>query len=74
MLSDLRTAIAHQWLQCHAILDALDAGQGSLCYLTMTVNGLGKIDLYQWLYFVVLHARRHVQQMQSIEAEFIRSR
>jgi hypothetical protein len=32
----------------------------------MSVNDLGKIDLYQWLYFLAQHARRHVQQMQEV--------
>jgi hypothetical protein len=36
----------------------------------MSVNDLGKIDLYQWLYFLGQHARRHLQQMQEVEREF----
>ncbi len=68
--ADVRSAIFRQWEQCNAILGALGGGEGALCHVTMTVHGLGKIDLYQWLYFVVLHARRHVQQMAAIEAEF----
>jgi hypothetical protein len=36
----------------------------------MSVNALGRIDLYQWLYFLAQHARRHLQQMASIEEEF----
>jgi hypothetical protein len=36
----------------------------------MPVNALGRIDLYQWLFFIVQHARRHLQQMASTEAEF----
>jgi len=36
----------------------------------MTVNALGKIDLYQWLFFLSQHARRHLQQLAAIEAEF----
>lgn len=35
----------------------------------MSVNDLGKIDLYQWLYFLARHARRHVQQMQEVERQ-----
>ena len=35
----------------------------------MTVNGLGKIDLYQWLYFIAQHARRHLQQLAALDDE-----
>ncbi|MFN7923228.1 MAG: DinB family protein [Bryobacteraceae bacterium] len=67
---EVRATLSQQWRQCHEILEALRGGKGALCHVTMTVNQLGKIDLYQWLYFVALHARRHVQQMRSVEAEF----
>lgn len=73
-LSEVRLALSGQWQQSQALLDALGRGEGALCHVTMTVNNLGKIDLYQWLYFVVLHARRHVQQMKAIEGEFNRAR
>ena len=36
----------------------------------MTVNDLGKIDVYQYLYFLAQHAKRHVGQMEKVEAEF----
>lgn len=36
----------------------------------MTTDGLGKIDLYQWLYFLTQHVQWHMQQMSTIEMEF----
>ena len=36
----------------------------------MTVNDLGKIDLYEWLYFLAQHTRRHLQQLASPEREW----
>lgn len=72
-LSEVRAEISTQWLRCRGILDSLQEGQGALCHVTMSVNAIGKIDLYQWLYFVVLHARRHVQQMRAIEEEYAQS-
>ena len=36
----------------------------------MTVNDLGKIDVYQYIYFLVKHAERHIVQMLKIEQEF----
>jgi len=41
-------------------------GEGSLCKVRMSVNELGKIDLYQWLYFLAQHARRHLDQMEGV--------
>jgi hypothetical protein len=36
----------------------------------MSVNDLGKIDLYQWLCFLAQHARRHLHQLRAVEGEF----
>lgn len=66
----VRETMRQQWEECIAILGVLDGGIGALCAVKMTVNDLGKIDLYQWLYFIALHAKRHVQQMRAVEAEF----
>ena len=68
-LAVVRDALGRQRDQCLSYLEALPAGRGSLCRVTMSVNGLGKIDLYQWLYFIAQHARRHGQQLSAIAAE-----
>ena len=67
---EVRTILRQQRDECLALLARLNQGEGALCQLRMSVNGLGRIDLYQWLYFLAQHARRHVQQMASIEDEF----
>jgi hypothetical protein len=36
----------------------------------MTVNGLGKIDVYEYIYFLARHAQRHITQMVGNEIEF----
>jgi hypothetical protein len=36
----------------------------------MSVNELGRIDLYQWIYFIAQHATRHVAQMKENLAEW----
>ena len=51
-------------------MEQIGGGVGALCRVTMTVNDMGKIDLYQWLFFIAQHARRHLQQLAAIEAEF----
>jgi hypothetical protein len=36
----------------------------------MSVNQSGRLDIYQWLYFLAQHARRHISQMEAVEAEW----
>jgi hypothetical protein len=64
-------AILHQQLaEGEGLLDRMGRGERSLCRITLTVNNLGKIDLYQWLYFLAQHARRHLQQLIAIEETY----
>jgi len=64
---DIRTQIRQQYQQCQRILDAMSNGEGILRTVRMSVQSLGKLDIYQWIYFLVLHAQRH-----SVEIERIR--
>jgi DinB superfamily len=68
--ADVRAQLHRQLGECLILLERVGRGDGALCRVTMTVNALGKIDLYQWLYFIAQHARRHLQQLAAIEAEF----
>jgi hypothetical protein len=36
----------------------------------MTVNELGKIDVYEYIYFLGQHGQRHIIQMQKNLIEF----
>lgn len=38
----------------------------------MIVNNLGKIDVYQYIYFLSQHAQRHIAQMERNEGEYSR--
>lgn len=67
---EVRARLRQQREECLALLERLNRGEGALCQLRMSVDALGRIDLYQWLYFLTQHARRHLQQMASIEGEF----
>ncbi len=51
--------------ECLALLDAMGKGEGSLCSVRMSVRNLGKLDMYQWLYFLAMHARRHLRQIEE---------
>lgn len=62
-LPELRAKLRDQLYRCLCQLDLLCNGEGVLVQRTMSVNRLGKLDLYQYLYFLALHARRHVTQL-----------
>ena len=63
-LVELQNLLNVQLGQCLQILDQLPNGEGILYQTTMTVNDLGKLDVYQYLYFLAQHALRHCAQMQ----------
>ena len=60
-----------QLRQCLEYLDNLPNGEGVLYKTTMTVNGLGKIDVYQYLYFLAMHIQRHLSQMRKNEENYL---
>ena len=68
-LTEIRSLISQQYHQCLNYLDLMKNGEGLLCKTTMTVNGLGKINVYEYIYFLSLHAQRHVTQMKNNELE-----
>jgi hypothetical protein len=63
---EVRERMRRQLAECLDLLAQLGRGEGALCKVRMTVHDLGKIDLYQWLYFLAQHARRHLQQMEEL--------
>jgi len=67
---EVRALLREQRDECLALLDTLRNGEGLLVTVSMSVNGLGKMDLYQWLYFVAQHAKRHLVQLARNEANF----
>jgi hypothetical protein len=68
--AEVRARLRGQVVECLELLGQLGQGEGALCRVRMSVNGLGKIDLYRWLFFLAQHARRHLQQMQAVAQEF----
>jgi hypothetical protein len=68
--ADVKAELAMQLGNCLNCIRSLKNGEGILVNTTMTVNNLGKIDVYQYLYFLAKHIERHITQMQLIENEF----
>jgi hypothetical protein len=63
-MDEVRQLMREQQAECLSLLERIPNGEGSLYLVRMSVNNLGKIDMYQWLYFVALHAKRHITQIE----------
>ena len=68
---EVRLLLNAQLERCLTTLDALPNGEGILAKTTMSVNSLGKIDVYEYLMFLAQHGKRHLMQMRKNEAEFM---
>ena len=69
-LEEVHARLHAQYQECLTFLAVLDRGEGSLYSVRMSVQNLGKLDMYQWLYFLVLHQRRHIAQMEHVLHEW----
>jgi len=54
---------------CLTNLERLKNGEGVLYKTTMSVNNLGKINVYEYIYFRIQHRQRHLAQMQKNKTE-----
>jgi hypothetical protein len=70
-LADVRITIQEQLQRCLTHLDNMPGGEGVLYKTTMTVNNLGKINVYEYIYFLAKHAERHIAQMERNEKEYL---
>lgn len=73
-LNEIKATMQHQLTECLELLHSIRKGEGILNTTTMSVNSLGKIDVYYYLYFLVQHARRHLMQMEKNKIEFLKRR
>jgi hypothetical protein len=69
-LNEVRVQLKEQVAHCLENLVKMKNGEGVLYKTTMTVNHLGKIDVYEYIYFLAQHGKRHVMQMEKNEAEY----
>jgi len=69
--AEIRYLIREQRQRCLNHLDQVPDGEGILYKTTMTVNNPGKIDVYEYIYFLAKHAERHITQMQRNEREYL---
>lgn len=66
----IKIRLGDQVNECLKCLDDLKNGEGVLYNTMMSVNNLGKIDVYHYIYFLVQHAKRHITQMEKVKGEF----
>ena len=57
-LSEVRSEIREQLNRCLIHLELLKNGEGMLYKISMSVNGMGKLDVYQVIYFLALHIKK----------------
>lgn len=55
-----RAELKNQRERAVELLAGMPNGEGRLCRVRMSVNSLGELDMYQWLYFLLQHARYHL--------------
>jgi hypothetical protein len=72
-MDEIRKLLRIQLDECLDILNSLSEGQGLLYRTTMTVNNLGKINVYEYIYFLAKHIERHIEQMTKTELECMNS-
>lgn len=69
-LDTIRLTIRQQLTECIDCLKKLSNGEGVLYKTMMSVNGLGKIDVYHYILFLAEHSRRHLTQMENVRRDF----
>jgi hypothetical protein len=67
----VRQQLHAQLAQTLRVLGRLAKGEGVLHQTTMSVNELGKLNVYEYVYFLAQHARRHLAQMLGNQAEWL---
>ena len=69
-LHEIQNLLDEQIIECQNLLQEMQHGEGILYQTTMTVNGLGKLDVYQYIYFLCQHAKRHLVQMEKVQSKY----
>jgi hypothetical protein len=66
--AESRALLAEQRRECCRLLARMGQGEGFLHRVRMSVRDLGRLDMYQWLWFLLMHARRHLAQVERAGA------
>lgn len=60
-MAEVRELLKAQHGHCLGLLERMGMGEGRLCSFRMSVYHLGRIDMYQWLYFLAQHGTWHLE-------------
>ena len=55
---EVKEKLIEQKQECLSLLNQIPNGEGVLFKTMMSVNNLGKIDVYHYLYFLVQHIKQ----------------
>ena len=67
---EVAATLRQQLQQCQSVLARLPNGEGVRCRTTLSVNDLGKMDVYDFVYFLAKHAERHLAQIAAVVAGY----
>jgi hypothetical protein len=68
---EVKNELISQLQRCMNHLENLKNGAGLQYKTTMSVQALGKLNVYEYIYFLSKHAERHLTQMEENKAEFL---
>jgi hypothetical protein len=68
--AEVRTRMKEQLNECLSLLSAMPKGEGSLYKVRMSVQDLGKMNMYEWLYFLALHGKRHQVEIDRLREKW----
>jgi hypothetical protein len=69
---EIRSRLRQQHTECLSLLDKFKDGQGALYKVRMSVQNLGKMDMYQWLFFLAMHGKRHLVEIERVWSDWER--
>ncbi len=69
-VEEVRRELSSQRVQCLKLLEQLPAGKGARHKVRLSVGDIGSADVYEYLYFLAVHAGRHLHQIERVRAEF----
>ena len=71
-LEEVRSEIREQLNKSLILLEGLSLGEGTRYKISLPVEGMEKLDVYQSLYFLALYTRKNVDQLHGILEEYNR--
>ena len=69
-LEKVQDLLEEQKQRCLHLLEYMKCGEGEYYAIRMSFSDLGKVNMYEWLYFLGMHMERHIRQMQNNERQF----